>query len=93
MDCRAELDPNYSPAAEALGQYWLDQGDYAKAKLRFEQVLALDPESYTGQFQLGIADEHLGLLPEARTHLKTACKLAPHDAKCARALKELQNHP
>jgi arylsulfatase A-like enzyme len=84
-----KLDPEYAPAAEAIGQYWLDQGDYAKARLRFLQVLALTPESYTGHFQLAIADEHLGFLPEAREELQTACKIAPHDENCARKLKSL----
>jgi choline-sulfatase len=85
-----KFDPTYSPATEALGQYWLEQGDYAKARLHFEQVLALNAESFTGQFQLGIVDEHLGLLQEAVTHLEAACKIAPHDEKCARALSDLR---
>ena len=84
-----KLDPEYAPAAEAIGQYWLEQGDYAKARRRFQQVLALTPESYTGHFQLAVADEHLGLLPEARQHLEIACKIAPHDENCARELKSL----
>jgi len=84
-----KLDPQYAPAAEAIGQYWLAQGDYAKARLRFQQVLALTPDSFTGHFQLAIADEHLGLLPEAREHLEAACKIAPHDENCARELKSL----
>jgi arylsulfatase A-like enzyme len=84
-----KLDPQYAPAAEAIGQYWLDQGDYTKARRRFQQVLALTPESYSGHFQLAIADEHLGLLPEAREHLEIACKIAPHDENCARKLKSL----
>ena len=84
-----KLDPEYAPAAEALGQYWLEQGDYAKARLRLQQVLALTPESYTGHFQLAVADEHLGLLPEARQHLEMACKIAPHDENCARELRSL----
>ena len=83
------LDPQYAPAAEAIGQYWLQQGDYAKARRRFQQVLALTPESYTGHFELAVTDEHLGLLPEAREHLAAACKLAPHDENCARKLKSL----
>ncbi|MFZ0964390.1 MAG: sulfatase-like hydrolase/transferase [Terriglobia bacterium] len=82
-----KLDPQYAPAAESIGQYWLTQGDYAKARLRFLQVLALTPESYSGHFQLAIADEHLGLLPDARRHLEAACKIAPHDENCARELK------
>ncbi|MDR3677477.1 MAG: sulfatase-like hydrolase/transferase [Acidobacteriota bacterium] len=84
-----KLDPQYAPAAEAIGQYWLAKGDYAKARRRFEQVLTLTPDSYTGHFQLAIADEHLGLLPEARQHLEIACKIAPHDEGCARKLKSL----
>jgi tetratricopeptide (TPR) repeat protein len=84
-----KLDPQYAPAAEAIGQYWLAQGDYAKARVRFQQVLALTPESYTGHFQLAITDEHLGLLPEARQHLEMACRIAPHDENCARKLKSL----
>jgi tetratricopeptide (TPR) repeat protein len=84
-----KLDPQYAPAAEAAGQYWFDQGDYAKARLRFQQVLALTPESYTGHFQLAVADEHLGLLREAHQHLEMACKIAPHDENCRRELKKL----
>ena len=88
-DTVLKLDPRYAPAAEAIGQYWLAQGEYVKARRRFQQVLALTPMSYTGHFQLAVADEHLGLLPEAREHLETACKLAPHDENCVRELKSL----
>jgi len=84
-----KLNPNYAPAAEAIGQCWLEQGDYDKARRRFQQVLALTPESYSGHFQLAIADEHLGLLPEAHEHLEMACKIAPHDENCARKLESL----
>jgi arylsulfatase A-like enzyme len=83
------LNPQYAPAAEAIGQYWMAQGDYAKARRRFQQVLALTPESYTAHYQLAVADEHLGLLPEARAQLESACKIAPHDENCARKLKSL----
>ncbi len=83
------LDPQYAPAAESIGQYWLAQGDYAKARLRFQQVVALTPESFTGHYQLALADEKLGLLPEARQHLGIACTLEPHDAACAAKLKSL----
>ena len=84
-----KLNPQYAPAAEAIGQYWMERGDYAKARRRFQQVLALTPESYTGQFQLALADERLGLLPEARRHYEEACKIAPHDENCARKLNSL----
>lgn len=83
------LDPQYAPAAESSGQYWLAQGDYAKARLRFQQVVALTPESFTGHYQLALTDEKLSLLPEARQHFEIACKLEPHDDACAAKLKSL----
>jgi choline-sulfatase len=85
-----KLDPGYAPAAEAFGQYWLERGDYAQARLRFAQVLVLTPDSYTGHFELAVADEHLGLLPEAYEHLKAACSILPHDEKCARELNVVE---
>jgi arylsulfatase A-like enzyme len=85
-----KLHPGYAPAAEALGEYWLEREDYAKARRRFAQVVALTPESFTGHFELGVADEHLGLLPEALKQLQAACQIAPQDATCARELKALQ---
>jgi choline-sulfatase len=84
-----KFDPHYAPSAEAIGQYWLQKGDYSKARLRFQQVLALTPDSYSGHFQLALADEHLGLVAEARQHLETACQIAPHDESCKRELKSL----
>jgi tetratricopeptide (TPR) repeat protein len=84
-----KFDPQYAPAAGAIGEYWIEQGDYAKARLRFEQVVALTPGSYSGHFQLAVADEHLGLLPEARKHMEIACKIAPNDENCAAKLKSL----
>ncbi len=83
------LAPDYAPAAEALGDYWLQRGDYEKARRRFQQVLALTPESFTGHFQLAVADQHLGLLAEASRQMEMACKIAPHDKSCAGALKPL----
>jgi tetratricopeptide (TPR) repeat protein len=85
-----KLDPGYAPAAEAFGQYWLERGDYVKARMRFAQVLVLTPDSYTGHLQLAITDEHLGLLPEAYEHLKAACKIVPRNEKCARELTAVE---
>ena len=85
----AQLVEIRSALAESIGQYWLAQGDYAKARLRFQQVVALTPESFTGHYQLALADERLGLLPEARQHCEVACKIEPHDEACAAKLKSL----
>jgi choline-sulfatase len=84
-----KLDPQYAPAAESIGSYWLAQGDYAKARWRFLQVVALAPESYSGHFQLAVAEEHLGMTSDARAHFQIACKIAPEDEECKRELKSL----
>jgi arylsulfatase A-like enzyme/Tfp pilus assembly protein PilF len=79
-----KFDPQYAPAAESIGEYWLAQGDYAKARLRFQQVVALTPESFTGHLLLGIAAARLGLVQESSEHMQIACKIAPHDDACTR---------
>jgi arylsulfatase A-like enzyme len=88
-DTVLKLDPQYAPAAEEIGKYDLGLHDYTKARLRFQQVVALTPESFMGHFGLAMADEHLGLRPEARAQLELACKINPHDENCARELKSL----
>jgi choline-sulfatase len=79
-----KFDPEYAPAAEAIGQYWMAQGDFNKARRRFQQVLALTPESSSAHLQLALADEHLGLAGEARDNLEAACKIDPHNEGCER---------
>jgi len=85
-----KLDPSYAPAAEAIGQYWLERGNFTQARQRFEQVLALAPDSFMCQFELGIAEERAGLLSEARQHLQAACRLEPRSQACARELQSLE---
>ncbi len=84
-----KLDPHYAPAAESMGDYWLAEGDYAKARMRYLQVVALTPESYSGHFQLAIAEEHLGMTSDARAHFQIACKISPEDDGCKRELNAL----
>ena len=63
---------------------------YDKAKPCFEAVVAAAPDDYMAQFELGIADKHLGLTQEALEHLQAACKVAPEAEQCQRELKSLQ---
>lgn len=84
-----KLDPQYSPAAQSIGEYWLKQKDYAKARLRFQQVVALAPNSYIGHFLLADAEQHLGMSSDARQHFQIGCKIAPNDEACKRELKSL----
>jgi hypothetical protein len=60
------------------------------ARLHFEEMQALAPDSFTSRFEPGIADEYLRLLEEAREYLQTACRIALHSESCARELKTLE---
>jgi tetratricopeptide (TPR) repeat protein len=85
-----KFDPQYTPAAEALGAWWTGRKDYAKAREAFQKALAAAPGDYAALLGLGTAEEHLGLLPDAVRHLESACNMAPGSAACneLRAAKE-----
>ncbi|HME05790.1 MAG TPA: sulfatase-like hydrolase/transferase, partial [Bryobacteraceae bacterium] len=72
-----KFDPRYVPAAEALGAWWTEREDYAKALAAFQKAVAVAPDDYAALLGLGIAEEHLGLHAEALQHLESACKIAP----------------
>jgi choline-sulfatase len=83
-------DPRYAPAAEALGELYLKEKNYPKARESFEKLAELDGHSYVAEYGLALADLHLGLTAEARTHLANACRLAPaHRAACEAQLRAL----
>jgi tetratricopeptide (TPR) repeat protein len=77
-------------ARRDLGVCYLDLHYYSKARSSFEQVLAAAPDDYPSQFGLGLADERLGLLDEARAHLESACRIAPRASQCRRELDALK---
>lgn len=52
--------PGYAPALHTLGQLAFAGGDYAAAKDRFAQALALDPDSIVSLSSLAVAEEKLG---------------------------------
>ncbi|MGA2118245.1 MAG: sulfatase-like hydrolase/transferase [Bryobacteraceae bacterium] len=83
-------DPDSAVARRDLGSCYLDLHDYAKARASFEQVVMAAPDDYPSQFGLGMADKHLGLTGEARTHFEAACRLAPRAQQCRRELDALK---
>lgn len=83
-------DPKNTLARRDLGGTYVEQKDYAKARECFENVVAAAPDDYMAQFELGIADKHLGLTKEALEHMQTACKVAPAAEQCQRELRTLQ---
>ena len=83
-------DPHNTLARRDLAGTYLELKDYAKARANFQQVLAVAPDDYVTQFQLGISDERLGLLKEAGEHLRAACRIAPEAQQCRRELETVE---
>jgi choline-sulfatase len=80
-------DPHNTLARRDLGDCYLEQHEYAQARTNFQKVLAAAPDDYVSQYELGIADEHLGSWKEAEEHLEAACRLAPEAAQCRKELE------
>jgi len=83
-------DPKNTLARRDLGGTYVEQHLYAKARECFEAVVATAPNDYMTQFELGIADRHLGLTQEASEHLQIACKVAPEAEQCRRELDAVE---
>ena len=79
-------DPRNTLARRDLGGTYVELHLYAKARACFERVVNDAPDDYMAQFELGVADEHLGLTHDALEHLQAACKAAPEAEQCRREL-------
>jgi arylsulfatase A-like enzyme len=83
-------DSTNTLARRDLASCYLDLHADAKARADFEKVVAAAPDDYASQFGLGLADKHLGILNDARTHIETACRLAPQAVQCQHELDEIK---
>lgn len=83
-------DPHNTLARRDLAGTYVELKEYAKARANFQQVLAVAPDDYVTQFELGISDERLGLLQEAGEHLQAACRIAPEAQQCRRELETVE---
>jgi choline-sulfatase len=83
-------DPHNTLARRDLGDCYLEQRAYSRARANFELVLAAAPDDYVSHYELGIADERLGLWNEAREHLQAACRLAPEAVQCRKELESVE---
>jgi tetratricopeptide (TPR) repeat protein len=73
-------------ARRDLGNAYADKKDYALARTAYALVLAAAPDDYVAQYGIGVADERLGLLKEAREHLEVACRIEPESVEARREL-------
>ena len=83
-------DPHNTLARRDLGGTYVEQKQYAKARACFERVVAVAPDDYMAQFELGIVDQHLGLNKEALEHVQAACRIAPAAEQCRSELQTLE---
>ena len=74
-----------------LGGAYLEVKQYARAREVLAGVLLAAPGDYVTRYQLGIACEHLGQLPQALEHLQAACNIAPDSTPCKTELEAVRN--
>ncbi len=79
-------DPHNLLARRDLASAYIETGNFANARLTFLQVLAVAPEDYMANYEIGIAEDNLKLFKEAKEHLETACRIAPESRQSRRAL-------
>jgi tetratricopeptide (TPR) repeat protein len=73
-------DPEYFPAAQALGEHYQGERDWTKARPYFQQALKAAPGDATIRFELGVVERNLGMFKEALEHLRQACGANPSPA-------------
>lgn len=69
------------------------RGDFDVAKLRYEQAMALEPESATARAAIGGFFKRLGDRDRAVLAYREAYRLEPHERGVAAALRELGAYP
>ncbi len=80
-------DPHNMMARRDLGSTYVETGNYAGARTAFQQVLAVAPDDYMTNYEIGFAEAGLGLLKEAKVHLETACRIAPESQQSRKELE------
>ena len=78
-------DPRFTPASEAIGLYWMEKLDFARAEAAFERTLRVSPRDYEANFAIAIVDDKLGRSAEAAQHRRVLCEIAPSTPGCRAA--------
>jgi len=78
-------DPRFTPASEAIGFYWMEKLDFARAEAAFERTLRISPRDYEANFAIAIVDDKLGRSAEAAQHRRVLCEIAPSTPGCRAA--------
>ena len=83
------LEPAKGSILEALGRARFNSGQAEPARATFEALLEVEPSSPYAHYAIGQSLKRLGRTDRARTHLRLAVALSPHDALYSAALARL----
>lgn len=79
-------DPENVSALEEIADNELSLGEYARSETAAQQALALDTESYTGEYILGFLRSRSEQWSQSVTHLRRANSLKPNNPEILRCL-------
>lgn len=82
-------EPAKGSILEALGRAYFNSGQTDKARAAFEALLDIEPSSHYAHYAIGQSLKRLGHPNRARTHLRLAVALSPHDPLYSGALARL----
>lgn len=83
-------EPAKGSILEALGRAYFNSGQAERARATFEALLEIEPSSHYAHYAIGQSLKRLGRTDRARTHLRLAVALSPHNKLYSGALARLK---
>ena len=80
-------------ARRDLGVALIEKHDFRAALDELQRVAAASPDDYVTRYEMGIAQEGLGHLPEALSQFESACRIAPAARQCKEAAERVRRSP
>jgi tetratricopeptide (TPR) repeat protein len=82
-------EPAKGSILEALGRAYFNSGQPELARATFDALLEIEPSSHYAHYAIGQSLKRLARTEEARTHLRLAIALSPHNELYGGALARL----
>ena len=83
-------DPGNLLARRDLGVALIEKHEFTPALQELQRVVAASGDDYVTRYELGVAQEGLGHLPEALTQFEAACRIAPAAEQCKGAIERVR---
>ena len=68
----------------------VEKHEFTPALQELQRVVAASGDDYVTRYELGVAQEGLGHLPEALTQFEAACRIAPAAEQCKGAIERVR---